>query len=732
MRYTYKHILSAFLAASIAVTSAFAAAEPVESEPVESEPTESEPTESEPVESEPVESEPAESEPVELKSENFTIEYTEIMYDGEEHKPTISAKIGDSELTVDVDFTVEYPEDCTCAGEKKIVVSGAGAYSGSAEFPYTIKPLDVAKTENISVNVPLCVYNGDAQCPKAIVKFGEKPLVEGVDFTAAYSNNINATASEKAKCVLTFRGNYTGIRTVLFDIAKVPSDDREIIIKANRGKNTVFNLSALKPSGASFGTPIYDPSDFDSTNKPKIAFNELKFSLNPELQGNTEIRVPVKNRRNYEDYELVFTVESVEKSVPTPVIRKIFKEYDGKPITADALANNGSYAELDGKRIDGTWSFIDEPPVLPCDVVLQVMFTPADSSLETAYGVVEVSISKLLAPGFSVSVNPSHAEIGESVSVKVSGVPDDYNGEIRVKSSGEGAEGFLLTRKSDTEYTARFPEIDALYTFTAELVGNEIYAARAAEFTVRVGNAILPEEETPARVTTNAELAEMVVFADEGAEITAEGCKSIPAEIVEAAAQKRLILRVKLNDTYTWAIQTDKLSRVGELNLALTPAVIPYVLRERIGGDTSASFTMGADNLGKGGSIEVSVGKYDDGVQRFANLFLYNTSGELEFVSCNGVDENGKSELAISKRGKYVVLTDTETKMLGDLNNDMRINAKDATEVLKIVAEITKEKNMKGDVDGDGIITAKDVTQILRYVVGLPNSIGNYRVIGNG
>lgn len=657
-----------------------------------------------------------------MKSDNFTLEYTEITYDSKEHKPTISAKIGDNELAEGTDFTVEFPEDCTSAGEKKILVSGAGAYSGELELSYTIKPLDITKTEGISVNVPSCVYNGDAQCPKAIVKFGEKTLTEGVDFIAEYSNNINSTVSDKAKCVLAFRGNYTGTRTTLFDIAKAPSDDREIIIKANRGKNTVFSLSSLKPSGASFGTPIYDSDDFEPTNKPKIAFNELKFALNSELQGSTEIRVPIKNQKNYEDYELVFTVESAEKSVPTLVIRKISKGYDGEPITVNALVENGSYAELDGQRIDGTWSFIGEPPVSPCNAAIQVLFSPSDSSLETAYGVAEVSVSKLRAVGFSVSVNPSHAEIGESVSVKVSGIPDDYSGEIRVKSSGEGAEGFSMTKISDTEYTAQFPEADALYTFTAELVGDEIYAANTDEFTVRVGNANLPEEEIPARVTTDEELAKMVVFAEEGTEITAEGCKSIPAEIVESAAQKRLILRVKLNDTYTWVIKTNELSRVDTLNLALTPAVIPYVLRERIGGDTSASFTMGANNLGSGAVLEVTA-NYNDNIPRFANLFLYNTNGELEFVSCNRVNENGKAELAISKRGKYVVLTDTETKMLGDLNNDMMISAKDATAVLKIVVGITKESNMKGDTDGDGIITAKDATQILKYVVGLPSTL---------
>lgn len=662
------------------------------------------------------------AESAEINTENFSLEYTEITYDGTEKKPAILAVVGDTELAEGTDYIAEYPEDCITAGDKTIRISGKGAYAGSAELSYMVKPFD-ASNADVTAVVPPCVYGGAAQCPKAVVLFNGNALREGTDFTAEYSNNVNtSTSSDKAKCVLTFTGNFTGTRTVLFDITKAPSENQEITVKANRAANAVFGLSALKPSGASFGTPIYDSEDFASDNKPKIAFNELRFALNPEIDHDAVIRVPVKNLRNYADYELVVTVQAAEKSVPTLFIRKITKDYDGTPISSDALTNNGSYAELDGQRVEGTWSFIDEPPILPCDTAVRVMFTPTDSALESAVGVVGVSVSKLRALGFSVSASPSRVEIGESVSVSVSGIPDDYSGEIRVKSSGEGAEGFTLTRITDTEYTAQFPETDALYTFTAELSGDEIYAARTAEFTVRVGNAELPEEQIPARITTEEELAEMVSSAEEGVEIIAEGCKSIPAEIVKSAVKKKLTLRVKLNDSYTWVIETDKLSRVDALNLALTPAVVPYVLLERIGGDTSAAFNVSVNNLGSGAFLEVTTAEYNDSVERFANLFLYNTSGELEFVSCNRVGGNA-AELKISKRGKYVVLTDKETKMPGDLNNDMRINVKDATEVLKIVAGITKESNMKGDINDDGFINVKDATEILKYVAGLPSAL---------
>lgn len=695
MKLTYKHIAALGLSIVFSAASATAAESP-ESPPAES-----------------LESE-------EIKSEYFTLEYTEITYDGTEKKPAIRAAVGETELAEGTDFTVGFPEDSVNAGEKTVRVNGKGAYSGSAELSYTVKPLDASKADVTAV-VPPCVYDGSAQCPKAVVLFKENALREGRDFTAEYSNNVDSTtSSNKAKCVLTFKGNFTGTRTVLFDITKAPSQNQEITVKANRGVNAIFGISALKPSGASFGTPIYDSEDFASDNKPKIAFNELRFALNPEIDHDAVIRVPVKNLRNYADYELVVTVQAAEMSVPTLFVRKITKDYDGTPISADALTSNGSYAELDGQRVEGTWSLIDEPPFLPCDTAVRVMFTPADPTLESAVGVAGVSVSKLRATGLSINGNPSRAEIGESVSVKVSGIPDDYKGEIRVKSSGEGAEGFKLTRITDTEYTAQFPENDALYTFTAELSGDEIYAARTAEFTVRVGNAELPEEQIPARVTTEEELAEMIKSADEGASLTAEGCKSIPAELVKSASEKRLTLRVKLNDSYTWVIETDKLSRVDELNLALTPAVIPYVLLEQIGGDTSAAFNVSANNLGSGAFLEVTTAEYNDSAARFANLFLYNTNGKLEFVSCSNAGGNG---LKISKRGKYVVLTDKETKMPGDLNNDMRINAKDATEVLMIAAELTESKNMKGDVNSDGLINAKDAAEILRCAAGMPSAL---------
>ena len=58
----------------------------------------------------------------------------------------------------------------------------------------------------------------------------------------------------------------------------------------------------------------------------------------------------------------------------------------------------------------------------------------------------------------------------------------------------------------------------------------------------------------------------------------------------------------------------------------------------------------------------------------------------------------------------------------GDVNLDGRVNAKDATVVLKHVVELeilTGKSLEMADVNGDGRVNAKDATAILKIVVGL-------------
>ena len=63
-----------------------------------------------------------------------------------------------------------------------------------------------------------------------------------------------------------------------------------------------------------------------------------------------------------------------------------------------------------------------------------------------------------------------------------------------------------------------------------------------------------------------------------------------------------------------------------------------------------------------------------------------------------------------------------ESRMLGDIDGDGKVTAKDALKLQKYVIHLAQldEKALKAaDVNGDGKITNKDALEILRYVLKL-------------
>ena len=69
------------------------------------------------------------------------------------------------------------------------------------------------------------------------------------------------------------------------------------------------------------------------------------------------------------------------------------------------------------------------------------------------------------------------------------------------------------------------------------------------------------------------------------------------------------------------------------------------------------------------------------------------------------------------------ILPGEETYLLGDVNKDGKINALDATQILRyannkssVIASMSEEEAKgRADVNKDGKINALDATQILRY-----------------
>ena len=76
-------------------------------------------------------------EQLDFSAAEIVLESTELMYNGTPREPRVSVSIGGKPLEVNVDYTVSY-RDNQHVGQAYAIVTGIGAYRGSAAVPFTI------------------------------------------------------------------------------------------------------------------------------------------------------------------------------------------------------------------------------------------------------------------------------------------------------------------------------------------------------------------------------------------------------------------------------------------------------------------------------------------------------------------------------------------------------------------------------------------------------------------
>ena len=149
------------------------------------------------------------------------------VYDGTELQPVVSVKIpaeynGGTEatLTENNDYKVAYSNNVDAGNSAKVTVTGWGIYANlpSITQTFSILPADISK--NVMTSIENQSYTGSALKPVPSISIGEEQLLNNVDFTLSYENNVNATTeSSKAKAIATGKGNYTGSVEIEFAIA---------------------------------------------------------------------------------------------------------------------------------------------------------------------------------------------------------------------------------------------------------------------------------------------------------------------------------------------------------------------------------------------------------------------------------------------------------------------------------------------------------------------------------
>ncbi len=191
----------------------------------------------------------------------------------------------------------------------------------------------------------------------------------------------------------------------------------------------------------------------------------------------------------------------------------------------------------------------------------------------------------------------------------------------------------------------------------------------------------------------------------------------IDKEILKIAASRMLELTFVADTGIEWKLDTASLlgktiTHMG-LGVRTTAISIPQTTIDAIGGTEAAKFHInGANSMGAILALDLSGTNYN----KFASLFRYDTeSGKLVLVDTTLSDYSSYAEFDPVVGGDYVVITDNETKIRGDVNNDTRIDSTDASMLLRLIV-LNKTDNSKYDFDRNGKVNTRDVSAILRFV----------------
>ena len=163
------------------------------------------------------------------------VEVADLTYNGKEQAPGVTVTTGGKTLEAGTDYTVSYErdgkatDDLTGAGEVTVVVTGKGDYAGTVTGSFTIKPRQLSADElkAIGLDVPESGYTYSGSAQKPAVTGVPAGLKEGADYEVTYEDN---TAVGTAKATVTFKGNYTGEKTVEFEIARASVSDAEVAV----------------------------------------------------------------------------------------------------------------------------------------------------------------------------------------------------------------------------------------------------------------------------------------------------------------------------------------------------------------------------------------------------------------------------------------------------------------------------------------------------------------------
>ena len=209
--------------------------------------------------------------PRDLSDTGVTVTATELAYNTEEQYVVVTVKYGNNTIPAEnytfdptkvteaglYDVTVTAVENSNLVGSRTVVLKVTKALDGQYASDFTVSPDPI----------PTQTETGNEIKPVIVVKDKDRVMTLGVDYTVAYTNNINAGT---ATITITGAGAYSGIKTINFTIVTAyftengityhHANEGEEISVGNTGKTLAVDINTT-------GNPVTVPQTVTHDNK---------------------------------------------------------------------------------------------------------------------------------------------------------------------------------------------------------------------------------------------------------------------------------------------------------------------------------------------------------------------------------------------------------------------------------------------------------------------------------
>ena len=167
--------------------------------------------------------------PIDISKCTVKLSKTSYYYDGATKTPSVVVKNANgTTLTKNTHYTVTYASGRKNVGTHKVTVKMKGNYSGTKTLTFKVVKTPASKV-TVSASKTAFAYNGKMQIPTLTLKNSSgKTMTRNTDYTLKLPSGRKNVGTYEIK--ITFKGNYTGTKTVKYTIAPTVKSEMNLLV----------------------------------------------------------------------------------------------------------------------------------------------------------------------------------------------------------------------------------------------------------------------------------------------------------------------------------------------------------------------------------------------------------------------------------------------------------------------------------------------------------------------